>query len=183
MLRATLAQLGAVGYVALRIEDVAKRARVNKTTIYRRWPTKRDLVRAAIESCATVELPDTGSLAKDLVAMGKSMMARMRSPEGAALMRMLMSDWQNADIVDLGREMRQRHEKRNAQIVERAIARGEIPKGSDPSLIVDAVLSPLSGRLKHGLRVDADLVDRLTKLVLVGAKAGGAVGRRSKKNA
>jgi AcrR family transcriptional regulator len=181
VLRATLVQLGEVGYVALRIEDVAHRARVNKTTIYRRWPTKQDLVRAAITTCTTVPVPDTGSLERDLVAMGKLVVARMRSPEGAALMRIMVTDWQNPDILDFAREMRVQHEKSRVRIVDRAIARGELPKGTDAHLILDAALSPLYGRLKHGYSVDARMIERLARLVLVGARHGGAVPARASK--
>ena len=46
VLTATAEELGRSGYAALRIEDVAERAGVNKTTIYRRWPTKAALVKA-----------------------------------------------------------------------------------------------------------------------------------------
>ena len=48
VLRATAEELGRVGFAALRIEDVALRSGVNKTTIYRRWPTKQELVRASL---------------------------------------------------------------------------------------------------------------------------------------
>jgi AcrR family transcriptional regulator len=181
-MRATLAELAEVGYAALRIEDVARRARVNKTTVYRRWPTKRDLVGAAIGTCANVPVPNTGSLEKDLVAMGKSIVARMRSAEGAAFMRVMISDWENPDIIDVTREMRDTHMKSRAAIVTRAIERGELPKGSDPNLILDAAFSPLHGRLKHGLSVDSRLIERFARLVLLGARAGGAVvAGRSKK--
>jgi AcrR family transcriptional regulator len=44
VMEATLAELALTGYGALRIEDVAVRAGVNKTTVYRRWPTKEELV-------------------------------------------------------------------------------------------------------------------------------------------
>ncbi len=53
VLRTTLEVLGERGYAGLRIEDVAAQAGVNKTTIYRRWPTRADLVIAALTTLAT----------------------------------------------------------------------------------------------------------------------------------
>src|SRR5512138_898011 len=64
VLAAAAAEMARVGYVALRVEDVAARAGVNKTTVYRRWPTKADLVRDVLCGLGgdQHEAPDTGSL-------------------------------------------------------------------------------------------------------------------------
>src|SRR5688500_15054981 len=48
VVKATAEELSRVGYAAMRVEDVAARSGVHKTTIYRRWPTKEDLVAATI---------------------------------------------------------------------------------------------------------------------------------------
>ena len=55
VLIATAEELTRVGYAAFRVEDVAARSGVNKTTIYRRWPTKPELVTAAVRT------PDSAS--------------------------------------------------------------------------------------------------------------------------
>ena len=63
-LAATLRELARVGYAALRFEEVAGRAGVNKTTVYRRWPDKQALVRAALLSLSDRQhdrsMPDEG---------------------------------------------------------------------------------------------------------------------------
>ena len=70
VLKATLEEIGRAGYEALRVEDVASRSGVNKTTIYRRWPTKVDLVSAAMRHLAPApEPPETGSVRSDLLAL------------------------------------------------------------------------------------------------------------------
>ena len=70
VLKAVAEQLGLVGYAALRIEDVAARSGVNKTTIYRRWPNKHELVHAVLtESSYRMEVPDTGALRSDVHQM------------------------------------------------------------------------------------------------------------------
>jgi AcrR family transcriptional regulator len=53
VLRTTLEIIGENGFAGLRVEDVAARAAVNKTTIYRRWPTRGDLLIAALTSLST----------------------------------------------------------------------------------------------------------------------------------
>ena len=53
-----------VGYDKMRVEDVADRAGVHKTTVYRRWPTKAALTADAIalNSADAVPIPDTGTI-------------------------------------------------------------------------------------------------------------------------
>jgi AcrR family transcriptional regulator len=71
------------GYDRLRIQDVADRAGVGLATIYRRWPTKQDLVVEALRA-KTVDLPDTGDTRADLIAIF-TLMAGAFQGEGAQL--------------------------------------------------------------------------------------------------
>ena len=66
ILAAALEELASAGYRALRIEDVATRAGVNKTTVYRRWPTKEDLVRAEADAAAAEAAAHAQHLEADL---------------------------------------------------------------------------------------------------------------------
>ncbi|MEV7444619.1 helix-turn-helix domain-containing protein [Streptomyces sp. NPDC091204] len=62
--------MAAVGYGRLSVDSIVKRAAVSKAAVYRRWPSKADMVAAMIAEVATrtVDMPDTGSLRGDLVA-------------------------------------------------------------------------------------------------------------------
>src|SRR5580658_8453688 len=62
VLDAAVELLAEASYDDLSMENIAARAGVHKTTVYRRWPTKADLVADAIRarSQAVVPLPDTG---------------------------------------------------------------------------------------------------------------------------
>ena len=68
---ATMAELARVGFGGLTIEGVAKAANVNRTTIYRRWPSKSALLLAVLEPGLQRfdHDPDTGSLGGDLLAL------------------------------------------------------------------------------------------------------------------
>src|SRR6476620_6709836 len=69
VLRTTLEVLGHQGYAGLRVDEIAERAGVNKTTIYRRWPTRAHLVIAALTNLATPPVAvETGHLESDLQA-------------------------------------------------------------------------------------------------------------------
>src|SRR6266511_5046821 len=66
---ATLAELAERGYAALSLESIARRAGVHKTTLYRRWGTREELVLEAMLARAGehISVPDTGSLRGDLL--------------------------------------------------------------------------------------------------------------------
>jgi AcrR family transcriptional regulator len=87
ILRATLEELD---YGALSIDSVAKRAGVNKTTVYRRWPTKADLVGSALTALADQMTlgPSAGSLRADLLEIGRRMLNLALSLEGQGLARL-----------------------------------------------------------------------------------------------
>jgi AcrR family transcriptional regulator len=70
LLDAAWQELQAGGYAGLTFDAVAARAQTSKPVLYRRWPTKADLVVAAMRHAGLFErraLPDTGSLREDVV--------------------------------------------------------------------------------------------------------------------
>jgi AcrR family transcriptional regulator len=78
ILHATLRMLGTQGVAGTTIEGVAADAGVGKTTIYRRWPTKTDLILAAISDLVpTGDPPDTGSMAGDMAALAEGQQRRL----------------------------------------------------------------------------------------------------------
>jgi AcrR family transcriptional regulator len=78
ILDATLRMLGTQGVAGTTIEGVAADAGVGKTTIYRRWPTKTDLILAAISNLVPAgDPPDTGSMAGDMAALAETQQRRL----------------------------------------------------------------------------------------------------------
>lgn len=72
LLDAAWAELADKGYSEFTIESVAERAKTSRAVIYRRWPTKPELVRATlgrIHDRERVEIPDTGSLREDMIEL------------------------------------------------------------------------------------------------------------------
>jgi AcrR family transcriptional regulator len=174
VLRATVEELGTVGYTALRVEDVAARSRVNKTSIYRRWPSKVELVAAALQNHArSFESPNTGRLRDDLLEVGRHMAAKMETPLGRGLARMLQMERGQPELDAVIRELRAEHICARAAIVERAIARGELPASTDPALVAEMVGAPISSRLLHsGVPVDDRFIEAVVDMVLAGARSG-----------
>ncbi len=78
ILDATLRMLGTRGVAGMTIEGVAADAGVGKTTIYRRWPTKTDLILAAISDLVpSGDPPDTGSMGGDMAALAEIQRRRL----------------------------------------------------------------------------------------------------------
>ncbi|MET0615460.1 MAG: TetR/AcrR family transcriptional regulator [Thermoleophilaceae bacterium] len=78
ILDATLRMLGTQGVAGTTIEGVAADAGVGKTTIYRRWPTKSDLILAAISNIVPPgDPPDTGTMAGDMAALAETQRRRL----------------------------------------------------------------------------------------------------------
>jgi AcrR family transcriptional regulator len=176
ILHATLAELASVGYVALRMEDVATRAGVAKTTIYRRWPTKSELVRSAVHEFGRFYdfLPDTGSLRTDLLELLEHAMKLVSTPEGRAVARMVTMEGADPDVERLCRELKDEARDHRKQLVVRAQERGEIPADVDGVLIVDCVFALVMSRLiRFGEKVDRTTCERLIDLVVTGAEHGG----------
>jgi AcrR family transcriptional regulator len=178
ILQAVAEELGRVGYSNLRIEDVATRSGVNKTTIYRRWPQKSELVIAAIERLApTPESFDTGSLRGDLQALLLDTRARINeTPVGRGVVRMMQAERAHPETSGMMRRIRVSHQAARRSLFERALARGEIPAGSDCELLAELAVTPLVTRLVHlGLEADDEFLRVVIEMVVRGATAGGAV--------
>lgn len=90
VIRATGELLGEVGYAALRIEDVAVRSGVNKTTIYRRWPTRAELVAATMRKLKVpADRPRAERLRDEVLDYTREIFAFHASPEGRGMVRVI----------------------------------------------------------------------------------------------
>jgi AcrR family transcriptional regulator len=136
LLAVTLRLLQERGYERLTLDEVASAGRASKATMYRRWPTKAELVLAAfIEGIQQdAEPPDTGALRGDLVALGDMICGHTR--EHAATMRAVLGELSRIPALHtaLTRFLAGRHTMLE-HIMNRAIGRGEIDSAAiDPDL-------------------------------------------------
>ncbi|HEX2568559.1 MAG TPA: TetR/AcrR family transcriptional regulator [Polyangia bacterium] len=180
VLRTVLEELGRVGYAALRVEDVASRSGVNKTTIYRRWPTKAELVAAALRQWTEdPEVPDTGSLRSDLFLVAQHSVAMASSPLGQGLVQTIQAERTSPEVEALTRMLRSENRRRRVVMVERAIERGELPAGTDAMLVVEVIFATIYSRVfTHREPADDVFLQAVIDLVLEGARRGGALLQR-----
>src|SRR6202521_401025 len=179
ILKAAAEVVIASGLAEMTIEGVAERAGVGKASIYRRWPSKGALAfDAVVETILTAEpTPDTGSLEGDLARVAESWvrLANIRRV-GRTLAHFIAEVQSDPDLAIAWRGRfvnRIRMERR--PIIERAIARGEIPAGSDPELIMDLLYGPLYHRyLNRHLPLDESFARAVARMVVAGATNGAS---------
>jgi AcrR family transcriptional regulator len=130
------------------IGEVARRAGVNETSIYRRWGNRENLVLDAVLSRIRVELPlpETGSLRGDLLALLRNLAAFEATPLMEAMLRLNPGEdspevaanrarfWVEADTLIGG-------------VLDHAETRGELPPGIDRRLALETLIGPLQVRL------------------------------------
>jgi AcrR family transcriptional regulator len=147
---ATLAELAENGYSALSLESVARRAGVHKTTLYRRWGTREDLVLEAMLDRAGehISVPNTGSLRKDLFELVQTAAANAASPEVAAMARAVVAQMpHDSRLAAANRRYWDERLALDGMIVEQAIERGEVAPDTQPRQVIESVLGPIHLRL------------------------------------
>ena len=175
VLAATGALLMEVGYDQLTVEEVARRAGVHKTTVYRRWPTKPELIADAVreQSAEAVPIPDTGTLLGDLRRLARDVARNVGSEGGGRRTRTIVAA--AASSAELAAGVNAFWADRLelcSPIVERAIERGEVPPGTDPDLVIEALVGPIWLRLLvTGEPIDDHFTDRVAELIDAGARA------------
>lgn len=175
VLDATIELLSEMPYDALTVEEVAARAGVHKTTVYRRWPTKLELVTDATltRSEQAVPIPDTGSLQGDLQALARSVAANIGSDAGGRMTRSIVGAAATSPDVAKGLPLFWSERLGLAgAVVDRAIARGELPPGTDGHLLIETLIGPLYVRLLlTGEPVTHAVADQAAAIVAAGATA------------
>jgi AcrR family transcriptional regulator len=171
ILDATIELLGRVGYGRLRVDEVAERAGVAKSTLYRRWPSKSILVAAAVRELYLnrVEVPDTGTVRDDLLELLSNSYQLLVVGPGRVFEGLIRESGQRPELVEVVTATMHDRRRFYVQVLNRAIARGEIPPETDTGLTIDLLLGPLWVRLLvSGEPIDAEAVDRIIDVVLCG---------------
>ena len=171
--KATAEELNRVGYANLKVEAVAERAKVNKTSIYRRWPTKAILVSDTLDAHFQDErpLPNTGSLRGDF----RSYLVGMVQSSSASITRGVLSALAgrtDPEVEKIAQKLYERERAFRTNMVQRAIDRGEFPRGVDPELIGDMCSAPVLRRLlTFGEHVETHYIDAVIDIALTGSAA------------
>ncbi len=174
VLEVTLEVLAEQGYHRLSVPEVAERAGLNKTSVYRRWPTKEALVAAALESALghDAPLPDTGALTSDMQALVLGAVRWGGSPVGRGVMKTLLSDRAEPEVRSLIDGLLRRRASGPVALFRRASDRGELSPDADVPMALSVIAGAISHRLfVENARATKAWVARLVTLVERGLRA------------
>lgn len=172
---AALEVLAEHGYERMTMDQVAARAGAGKATLYRRWPSKADLLVHAVGQFGgtptLAELPDTGTLRGDLVALMRPQSEEdQRRTLGIAsgLASLLSADPTLADAA--GSALVEPFVASQRLLMRRAVERGEVSADVDVDTVAFVTPSMTAYRLIVQRRpVDVDLILRLVDAVVLPA--------------
>jgi AcrR family transcriptional regulator len=171
ILAATLELAGEVGINGMSMDDLAERAGVSKTTIYRRWTSKEQLVLDALHSAmGPLDDVDTGSLGDDLraylIELGERMWRGRMSDVLPHLIEVACHDDALRSRLD---DYVQFRRAPMLEILRRGLERGQLPADTDVEVLTDVLLGPfIYRRLLTHAPLDATFVDRLLGVALTG---------------
>jgi AcrR family transcriptional regulator len=179
VLAAAVAELVERGGSAVSLDAIASRAGVSKGTVYRRWGGRDGVVLAAVEwyGVGQADVPDTGSLDEDLRRWARSIAGMLADPSSRALVLAVFSGDPTATR-PLRRRFWQSRLELVRPLVERAVARAELPADVDVEEVVRQLGAPLYYRAVVLLEpVTAADADRAAAATAAAARAG-ALRRR-----
>jgi AcrR family transcriptional regulator len=174
---ATIAELACGGYGGVTIESVAARAQTGKASIYRRWPTKQQLVLDALDgllsgpllSAQDVELDDTISTRDALLALVRRISALMSGPGGEAMRSIMGESLRDEGFCGVFEcDFFDPRKQALLRLLERGVRRGEVR----PDAVTALVPELLAGTLIHRIVVrrrpisEAELVQLVDDLVM-----------------
>ncbi|MFI6938602.1 TetR/AcrR family transcriptional regulator [Streptomyces sp. NPDC050418] len=173
------------GYDRFAMDEVAVRAAVAKSTLYRRWPTKDHLLVALVAKIQDeVPVADTGDLRHDLsvyltaIATGLDRMRRVgrdqteQDRSAGVVAELVAAAARHPDVGDVVRNLFARRNALPLALLDRARERGALAPGTSSEVLFDQLAGALYYRLLvTGAPIGADYVEELVGQVLAGSGA------------
>jgi AcrR family transcriptional regulator len=176
VLAAAVGELSERDYADISVESIAARAGVHKTTVYRRWGSKAEIIKQALADRAGthIRVPDTGSVDRDLLLLARAVQVVLSGPQTAAVTTaLIVGGFASPELAELMRQYWAVRVTAISVVVDRAVSRGELPGGTDPGDLMRTIAAPLYYQLLVArspvTERDAELS---TATALTAAKAG-----------
>ena len=160
---ATVALLVECGFERITIEAIAERSGVARSTIYRNWDTRADLLVAAFEQmCAFREIPDLGSLDAELRIVAEDLANGLtREQWGVILPSLVGASFCDPELAEAQRRFADHRRVMVAEVFTRAITRGEIDGRHEPGHLAEQFAAGFFFRHLMAQRpIDGPFIDR-----------------------
>jgi AcrR family transcriptional regulator len=172
VISAVIAVLRKGGYDAVTIDGIARNVGMARSSLYRRWPSKRHLVAyAVVGELGEHPAADTGTLRGDLLSAVATLWQAFRGPLGHALAGLVADMAQDAALASsIRREVMVPRRRSMREAIERACARGETRDDMNVELLLDMLTGPFYFRtlFRHAsmsLKDTAQIVDYIVQLI------------------
>lgn len=158
------------GFARLRLEHVAARAGASKATIYRRWRSKEELAIELLHELAApfLAIPDSGDTRAELVKVTQSCIGRLTESDfGPVVRAMLCEIAANPTVGDRFRAVVVQARRDEVQrVIERGIARGDLPPSMDPEIATELLIGPIYFRLVFGGALNPEFGEKVVDALM-----------------
>ncbi len=170
------------GYEGVTFEEVARRCRTSKASLYRRWASKREMIIAAVKAGpahhASASLPRGVTLREDLLILCRRLERTLTAADSGTALMLLQAGLEDPELCDAiessvgptGARLPQR-------VIDDAVARGELPAGAGSFPFEEVVGAVLLLRRVNGLVLGEDYLAALVDTVIVPALVASAHSR------
>ncbi|WP_158755418.1 TetR/AcrR family transcriptional regulator [Dyella sp. S184] len=145
VLAATAELLFDRGFAGASVDEISRRSGVAKTTIYRHWPTRVDLLRDACSTISTPQgVPDTGTFEADVTALMTNLVDLLRTAKWTSVLPSIIDAAErDPDIANMYSKLQRGYSAPFETVILRAVDTGELPAGTDVAMLIAALTGPL----------------------------------------
>jgi len=145
VLAATVELLFERGFAGASVDEISRRSGVAKTTIYRHWPTRADLLRDACSTIGTPQnVPDTGNFKTDVTALVTGLAQLLRTAKWTSVLPSIIDAAErDPDIAEMYSKLQRGYSAPLETVILRAVGRNELPKDTDAAMLIAALTGPL----------------------------------------
>ena len=133
------------GYGGTSVDEISRRSGVAKTTIYRHWPTRTELLR---DACFTLgrplDRPDAETLEDALTAVLKNLASHLRSAKWASVLPSIIDAAEREpEIAAMYSALQEEYSSVFRHLLSAAVDKGRLPKNTDVPLLIALLVGPL----------------------------------------
>ncbi len=133
------------GFGGATVDEISRRSGVAKTTIYRHWSTRTDLLRDACSTIGTpLDTPNTGNFQADVTALMTDLAYALRSAKWTSVLPSIIDAAErDSEIAYMYSQLQRGYSAPFETVIERALRRGELPVNTNVSMLIAALTGPL----------------------------------------